>query len=91
MATFKAKLKSYGSNIKTSVKNTYSRAKSSVKEYSGKVNSAYNVGYLSGVDDYSLIPKTFGAQSSATYGYSRGLKDTHKNYKYQNKLKKKGR
>ena len=81
MATRTARVRTFGSNVKNKTKG-----------YGGKVKTAYNVGYYSGVNDYPTIPKTFGSHSSATYGYSKGLKDTHKNYKYQQKLKnKKGR
>ncbi len=78
MTTRTANIKTFGSNVKTKA-----------KAYGGKVKTAYNVGYYSGVNDYPTIPKTFGAHSSATYGYSRGLKDTHKDFKYQQKLKNK--
>ena len=81
MATHTAKIKTFGSNVKTKTKG-----------YLNNVNTAYNVGYYSGVSDYPNIPKKFGARSSATYGYSNALKDSHRNYKYQQKLKKnKGR
>ena len=89
----------YGTKFKSVVSNGYNKTKRFVKEkydvvkvkakeYGSKVNKAYNVGYFSGVKDYPSLPKTFGAQTSATYGYSRGLKDSHRNQKYQNKVKK---
>lgn len=79
-------------SFKDKLNSSVSRFKKNTKEYGDKVHNAYNVGYSSGVNDYKKLPKTFGAQTSATVGYSKGLKDTSKNEKYNNKLKnKKGR
>ena len=89
---------STGTRIKTSLSNTYNKAKTyvsdtynsvktSTKEYKQHIGTAYNVGYKSGVRDYSRIPKVFGAGSSATSGYSKALVDARRNEKYKNKLK----
>jgi hypothetical protein len=80
MATRIARIKTFGSNVKTKT-----------KDYFSNVNTAYNVGYYSGVNDYKKIPKKSGARSSATYGYSKALKDSHRDYKFQKKLKKGGK
>ena len=90
---FGKKFKTAVSNASTKAKEYGKKVKDKAKEYGGKVNTAYNVGYYSGVNDYPKLPNnTFGAQTSATYGYSKGLKDSSKNQRYQNKIKnQKGR
>ena len=83
MANVKASFRTVGS----SVKNAYNSVKDSVKSYGKGIKGAYNVGYYSGVKDYSNIPKTFGARSSASFGYKSGLDEAHRNYKYSKKNK----
>lgn len=88
-SNFKTSVKSTYNNVKQKAKNTYDKTKKKVGEYAGVMHSAYDVGYFSGVNDYAKLPKTVGSHTSATAGYNKGLKDTHKAQKYNEKLKNK--
>ena len=61
-----------------------SKVKESINSYKDDIARAYAIGYGRGWDDAYTIPKRFGAKTSASIGYGKGVKNRRKTDNYVN-------
>ncbi len=65
--------------------------KRSGSKYKNDIRTAYDMGYAKGWDDAYDIPKRFGSQSAAAYGYKKGMRNHHRTDKYMKQYQRQGK
>ena len=85
--TFKESMKETGNKAKAYAKKQTDKVKQYGKKYKSDLQKAYEIGYGKGWDDSYDIPKRFGAQTAAAYGYKKGVSNRRKSDKYVGQYK----
>lgn len=88
--TFKESMKETGQKAKSYAKKQTDKVKNSAKRYGTDVRTAYDIGYTQGWNAADVIPKRFGANTAAAYGYKKGLTNRRRSDKYTKQYSRRG-
>ena len=88
--TFKESVKETGKKAKSYAKKQTDKVKNSAKRYGTDIRTAYDIGYTQGWNAADVIPKRFGANTAAAYGYKKGIRNRRRSDKYNNQYNRGG-